>query len=184
MWESGLTCQCLVRSCDNKKNKRLRKLCSQVYRLKCNYIYHLHMVNAAIWPSQISTVHRLWTRAALTDSSVYGREYWRRPPCRTTSTCQGEEEADGERAQKGNTECKAKTEGSQVPQKCIIQGVYSKKNLFINIWFVIQRLNKYILYGKGFLKAHRPPKESNEMKCTNERMTYKPNANVDHTIIG
>ncbi len=34
------------------------------------------------------------------------------------------------------------------------------KNIFIfnNIWFAIQRLNKYILYGKGFLNARRPPK--------------------------
>ncbi len=29
---------------------------------------------------------------------------------------------------------------------------------FINIWFAIRRLNKYILYAKGFLKACRPPK--------------------------
>ncbi len=28
----------------------------------------------------------------------------------------------------------------------------------INIWFAIWRLNKYILYGKGFLKARMPPK--------------------------
>ncbi len=45
---------------------------------------------------------------------------------------------------------------------------------------------------KGFLKTHRPPQMSNEMKCTNEKMTcntqdtnlswYVPKANVDHTI--
>ncbi len=44
------------------------------------------------------------------------------------------------------------------------------------------------------LKAHRPPKVSNEMKWTNEKMTwinqdmnlsnYVPKANVDHTISG
>ncbi len=47
---------------------------------------------------------------------------------------------------------------------------------------------------KGFLKARRAPKVSNEIKCTNEKMTwntqdknlssYVPNANVDHTISG
>ncbi len=47
---------------------------------------------------------------------------------------------------------------------------------------------------KGFLKARRPPKESSEMKYTNEKMTwntqdtnlswYVPKANVDHTISG
>ncbi len=47
---------------------------------------------------------------------------------------------------------------------------------------------------KGFLKACRPPKVSNEMKCTNGKMTlntqdtnlssYVPKANVDHTISG
>ncbi len=47
---------------------------------------------------------------------------------------------------------------------------------------------------KSFLKAHRPPKVLNEMKCTNEKMTwntqdtnrssYVPKANVDHTISG
>ncbi len=31
-------------------------------------------------------------------------------------------------------------------------------NIFINIWFAIWRLNKYILYGKDFLKASRPSK--------------------------
>ncbi len=46
----------------------------------------------------------------------------------------------------------------------------------------------------GFLKACRPPKVSNEMKCINEKMTwntqdtnlssYVPNANVNHTISG
>ncbi len=47
---------------------------------------------------------------------------------------------------------------------------------------------------RGFLKARRPPKVSNEMKYTNEKMTwntqdtnlssYVPKANVDHTISG
>ncbi len=47
---------------------------------------------------------------------------------------------------------------------------------------------------KGFLKARRPPKVSNEMKCRYEKMTwntqdtnlscYVPKANVDHTIGG
>ncbi len=32
------------------------------------------------------------------------------------------------------------------------------ESIFINIWFAIQRLNKYILYDKGFLKARKPPK--------------------------
>ncbi len=64
----------------------------------------------------------------------------------------------------------------------------------INIRFAIRRLNKYIIYGKGFLKAPRPPKVSNEMKFTNEKMTwntqdtnlssYVLKANVDHTISG
>ncbi len=40
------------------------------------------------------------------------------------------------------------------------------------IWFAIRKLNKYILYGKGFLKARRPPKVSSEMKCANEKMTW------------
>ncbi len=30
--------------------------------------------------------------------------------------------------------------------------------IIINISFAIRRLNKYILYGKDFLKARRPPK--------------------------
>ncbi len=52
-------------------------------------------------------------------------------------------------------------------------------------------INTYYML-MGFLKARRPPKESNEMKCTNENMTwntqdtnlssYVPKANVDHTI--
>ncbi len=47
---------------------------------------------------------------------------------------------------------------------------------------------------KGFLKAHKPHIVSNEMKSTNEKMTwntqdtnlnsYVPKANVDHTISG
>ncbi len=32
------------------------------------------------------------------------------------------------------------------------------KKMFIIIWFAIWRLNKYIWYGKGFLKSRRPPK--------------------------
>ncbi len=69
-----------------------------------------------------------------------------------------------------------------------------KKNMLINTWFAIRRLNKYIFYGKGFLKAHRPPKVEIEMKCTSEKMTwniqdtnlswYVPRANVGHTISG
>ncbi len=47
---------------------------------------------------------------------------------------------------------------------------------------------------KSFLKAHKPPKVSHEMKCTNEKITWNaqdmnlhicvPKANVDHTISG
>ncbi len=43
---------------------------------------------------------------------------------------------------------------------------------------------------KGFLKAPRSPKVSNEMKWTNEKMTWNTQdtnlskANVDHTISG
>ncbi len=54
-------------------------------------------------------------------------------------------------------------------------------------------INTYYML-KGFLKTCRPPKVSNEMKCTNEKMTsntqdtnrssYVPKANVDHTISG
>ncbi len=47
-----------------------------------------------------------------------------------------------------------------------------KQIIFINIWFALRRLNKYIFYGKGFLKARRPPKVYSEMKCTNEWMTW------------
>ncbi len=77
----------------------------------------------------------------------------------------------------------------------------------ICIWFhnfILPNLNRLIylwrlhifliLYGKGFLKVCMPPKMSNEIKCTNERMTwntqdtnlswYMPKANVDHTISG
>ncbi len=53
---------------------------------------------------------------------------------------------------------------------------------WINIYYML----------KGFLKARRPPKVSNEMNCINEKMTwntqdtnlswYVPKANVDHTI--
>ncbi len=69
---------------------------------------------------------------------------------------------------------------------------------FINISLLIYDLQSkdwintyYIL--KGFLKARRPHKVSNEIKCTNEKMTwntqhtnlssYVPKTNVDHTII-
>ncbi len=54
-------------------------------------------------------------------------------------------------------------------------------------------INTYYMLT-GFLKARRPPKVSNEMKCINEKMTwntqdtnlswYVPKANVDHTIRG
>ncbi len=54
-------------------------------------------------------------------------------------------------------------------------------------------INTYYMI-KDFLKTCRPPKVSNEMKCTNEKMTwntqdtnlssYVPTANVDHTISG
>ncbi len=54
-------------------------------------------------------------------------------------------------------------------------------------------INTYYML-KGFLKASRPPTVTNEMKCTNEKMTwntqdtnlnsYVPKANVDHTISG
>ncbi len=54
-------------------------------------------------------------------------------------------------------------------------------------------INTYYML-KSFPKACRPPKVSNEMKCTNEKMTwntqdtnlssYVPKANVDHTISG
>ncbi len=47
---------------------------------------------------------------------------------------------------------------------------------------------------KIFLKAHRPAKVSNEMKCTNKKLklnsqvtnlsSYMPKANVDQTIGG
>ncbi len=69
-----------------------------------------------------------------------------------------------------------------------------EKRLFINMRLAIRRLNKYILYGKGFLKVRRPLKVPNEMKCTKEKMTwntqdtnlswYVPKTNVDHTISG
>ncbi len=58
---------------------------------------------------------------------------------------------------------------------------------FINIWFEIRRLNKYILYGKGMQVT-----QNVQMKCANEKMTwniqdtnlswYVPKAGVDHTI--
>ncbi len=54
-------------------------------------------------------------------------------------------------------------------------------------------INTYYML-KGFLKARMPPKVSNEMKYTNEKMTwntqntnlssYVPKANVGHTISG
>ncbi len=68
--------------------------------------------------------------------------------------------------------------------------IYKKRSLllisedWINIYYML----------KGFLKAQRPAKVSNEMKCINEKMTwntqdanhswYVPNANVAHTISG
>ncbi len=55
-------------------------------------------------------------------------------------------------------------------------------------------MNKYILYAEGLLKACRPHKVLNEMKCTNETMTWKshdknlswyvPKTNGNHTIRG
>ncbi len=57
----------------------------------------------------------------------------------------------------------------------------------------ILRLNKYILYAEGLSKGTQATKVSNEMKYTNEKMTWNtqdtnlmhvPKANVDHTIIG
>ncbi len=54
-------------------------------------------------------------------------------------------------------------------------------------------INTYYML-KDFLKARSPPKASNEMKCTNEKMTwntqhtnrsrYVPTTNVHHTISG
>ncbi len=41
---------------------------------------------------------------------------------------------------------------------CLGGSKVHKVFIFINIWFAIKRLNKYILYDKGFLKARRPPK--------------------------
>ncbi len=56
--------------------------------------------------------------------------------------------------------------------------------IFINTYYKL----------KGLLKARRPPKVSNEMKCTDEKMTwntqdtnmssYVSKANVDHTTSG
>ncbi len=61
--------------------------------------------------------------------------------------------------------------------------------IFINIWFAIRRLNKYILYAKGLSKGTQASQM--KWKCTNEKMawntqdtnlsSYVPNANVDHT---
>ncbi len=52
-------------------------------------------------------------------------------------------------------------------------------------------INTYYML-QGFLKAHMPPKVSDEMKCTNKKMIwntqdtnlswYLPNVNVDHII--
>ncbi len=57
------------------------------------------------------------------------------------------------------------------PSNCLLLDPYSYLSIFINIWFAIRRLNKYMLYGKGFLKAHTQATQS-EMKCTNEKMTW------------
>ncbi len=65
--------------------------------------------------------------------------------------------------------------------------------IFINIWFAIRRLNKYILYAKGLSKGTQATKLPNEMKMyKNEKMawntqdtnlsSYVPKANMDHTI--
>ncbi len=78
---------------------------------------------------------------------------------------------------------------------CPLLYVFFFLNIFIIlsliILFAIWRLNKYILYGKGFLKAHKPPKSVkwNEMYKWKDDMKhpgyeYVPNANVDHTISG
>ncbi len=66
--------------------------------------------------------------------------------------------------------------------------------IFINIWFAIWRLNKYILYAKGLSKGMQATQSVKWNECTNEKMTwntqdmnlswYVPNANVDHTISG
>ncbi len=47
-----------------------------------------------------------------------------------------------------------------------------KLNLFINIWFAIRKLNKYILYAEGLSKAMQATQSVNEMKCTNKKMTW------------
>ncbi len=73
----------------------------------------------------------------------------------------------------------------------------NKTNLykvFINIWFAIRRLNKYILYAEGLSKGTQSTQSVNEIKRINEKMTwntqdmnlssYVSKANVDHTISG
>ncbi len=71
--------------------------------------------------------------------------------------------------------------------------------IFINLLLLIYDLqskdwiNTYYML-EDFLKAHRPPKVSSEMKCINKNMTwntqdtnlnwYVPKANVVHTISG
>ncbi len=66
--------------------------------------------------------------------------------------------------------------------------------IFINIWFAIRRLNKYILYAKGLSKGMQDTQSVkwNEMyKWKDDRNTqdtnlssYVPKDNVDHTISG
>ncbi len=70
---------------------------------------------------------------------------------------------------------------------------YGKVSLLIYDLQSEDWINTYYML-KGFLKACRPPTVSNEMKYTNEKMTwntqdtklssYVPKANVDHTISG
>ncbi len=50
---------------------------------------------------------------------------------------------------------------------CIVMSLLCTSFFFffffiINVWFAIRRLNKYILYGKGFLNARRPHKVPNK----------------------
>ncbi len=78
---------------------------------------------------------------------------------------------------------------------CILTGRYRSIKMSLLIYDLQSEdwINTYYML-KGFLKAHRPPKVSTVMKCTNEKMTwntqdtdlstYVPKANVDHTISG
>ncbi len=55
--------------------------------------------------------------------------------------------------------------------KYVLTNVLTKNIFIINIWIAIQRLNtNYML--KGFLKAHRPPKMSNEIYKWKDDMIY------------